>query len=147
MLSDDPSVYPINYLRNVAIEHITTSHFWVADMDMWPNCIFPSFSSRAVGDLYSTLYNLSDKLLEDDHLAVIVPAFSYKAYYKINGCLSVLTCALLYGVVVVLSRRRVKDEFPASKRELVQCLDEGNCNPFRIESKTHVYVVGLSRRA
>lgn len=48
---------------------------------------------------------------------------------------------------MVLSRRRVKDEFPASKRELVQCLDEGNCNPFRIESKTHVYVVGLSRRA
>ena len=28
--------YPINKLRNIAINSITTSHFWVADMDMWP---------------------------------------------------------------------------------------------------------------
>lgn len=30
------SPYPINKLRNIAIRYVTTSHFWVADMDMWP---------------------------------------------------------------------------------------------------------------
>ena len=29
-------VYPLNRLRNIAIENIVTSHFVVFDMDMWP---------------------------------------------------------------------------------------------------------------
>lgn len=35
----DNAVYPINTLRNIAIENVRTSHFWLADMDMWPSCI------------------------------------------------------------------------------------------------------------
>lgn len=31
------SIYPINYLRNLAIDHVLTSHFWLTDMDMWPS--------------------------------------------------------------------------------------------------------------
>ncbi|KAK8803461.1 hypothetical protein WA158_001155 [Blastocystis sp. Blastoise] len=113
----DPKIYPINLLRNIAIEGIETSHFWVADMDMWPNW-----------DLYQTLSGLPRKFLADDSLAVIVPSFSYKSYYSINGCLSVLTCALL-----------IKDEFPATKSELTHCVNTGNCAPFRNESYTHAY--------
>ena len=33
---ENMTVYPINYLRNIAIDHVKTSHFWLADMDMWP---------------------------------------------------------------------------------------------------------------
>ncbi|KAK8809501.1 hypothetical protein WA158_000444 [Blastocystis sp. Blastoise] len=109
--------YPINLLRNIAIESIETSHFWVADMDMWPNW-----------DLYDTLVGLPMELLQDDKLAIIVPAFSYKHYFTINGCLSVLTCALL-----------VKNEFPTNKAELAQCLRRGNCSPFRHDTHTHDY--------
>lgn len=29
-------IYPINRLRNIAINSITTTHFLVVDMDMWP---------------------------------------------------------------------------------------------------------------
>lgn len=30
--------YPINHLRNLAIENVRTSHLWLTDMDMWPSC-------------------------------------------------------------------------------------------------------------
>ena len=29
--------YPVNKLRNLAIVHSQTNHFWLADMDMWPS--------------------------------------------------------------------------------------------------------------
>ena len=32
----EESVYPINRLRNIAIQNAMTSHFVVFDMDMWP---------------------------------------------------------------------------------------------------------------
>ena len=32
------TIYPINRLRNIAIENSLTSHFVVFDMDMWPAC-------------------------------------------------------------------------------------------------------------
>ena len=38
--SDSPDPYPINMLRNIALNHVSTSHFWLADMDMWPACRF-----------------------------------------------------------------------------------------------------------
>lgn len=62
--SDD---YPYNKLRNIAREKITTSHFWVMDMDMWPST-----------NLYDTLLGLDHRYLEDENLAVIVPSFEYK---------------------------------------------------------------------
>ena len=34
--SADKKIYPINKLRNIAIDHVTTTHLWLADMDMWP---------------------------------------------------------------------------------------------------------------
>ena len=35
---DHPNYYdfPVNLLRNICIRHITTSHFMVLDIDMWP---------------------------------------------------------------------------------------------------------------
>lgn len=38
--SDSAEPYPINKLRNIAIDQVQTTHFWLADMDMWPACIF-----------------------------------------------------------------------------------------------------------
>ena len=33
------SNFPVNKLRNIAIRHIVTSHFFVMDMDLWPTRI------------------------------------------------------------------------------------------------------------
>ena len=59
--------YPINELRNMAIQHAKTSHFFMSDMDMWP--------SR---NAYETLLSLDAHYLQDEYLAVIIPAFEYK---------------------------------------------------------------------
>ena len=31
--------YPINHLRNVAIQGVRTSHFLLTDIDLWPACL------------------------------------------------------------------------------------------------------------
>lgn len=33
----DPSHYPVNRLRNVAITAVNTSHFLMTDIDIWPD--------------------------------------------------------------------------------------------------------------
>ena len=37
-MAESKDQYPINHLRNLAIEGVRTSHLWLADMDMWPSC-------------------------------------------------------------------------------------------------------------
>ena len=36
VIQEDPDFFPINSLRNLAIENAQTTHFWLADMDVWP---------------------------------------------------------------------------------------------------------------
>lgn len=50
-IQNDPSFYPVNELRNIAISHVTTSHFYLSDMDVWPSC-----------NRFSILFNPSDDL-------------------------------------------------------------------------------------
>ncbi|KAM7454219.1 hypothetical protein BLSTO_05027 [Blastocystis sp. subtype 1] len=58
-------VYPLNRLRNIAIENIVTSHFVVFDMDMWPAKM-----------VYSTLLSLPQSYFENPYNVMIIPAFS-----------------------------------------------------------------------
>ena len=37
MIQTNESFYPLNTLRNKAIEHVTTSHYYISDMDIWPS--------------------------------------------------------------------------------------------------------------
>ncbi len=38
-VTDNSGHYPINHLRNIAIQEVTTSHFFLTDIDIWPACI------------------------------------------------------------------------------------------------------------
>ena len=38
-IQPNSSYYPVNALRNIAISHVTTSHFYLSDMDVWPSSI------------------------------------------------------------------------------------------------------------
>lgn len=67
-ITPTPLEYPYNRLRNIALRSITTSHFWVMDMDMWPS-----------DNLYSTLLHLDSRFLNDEYLAIIVPSFEYES--------------------------------------------------------------------
>lgn len=74
--SESAEPYPINMLRNIAIDGVQTSHFWLADMDMWPaGFVFRCFSR--VVDLYETLISLPREFLQRDDTATIVPSFEY----------------------------------------------------------------------
>lgn len=47
VIQTDPLNFPINTLRNRAIDNVRTTHFWLTDMDVWPTCfLFAGVSSR-----------------------------------------------------------------------------------------------------
>lgn len=80
-LQKDPSVYPINALRNIAINNARTSHFFMSDMDMWPSY-----------GMYDFLVSLPTHILADDHFAGIVPAFEITK----PDCDSIQDCVRVY---------------------------------------------------
>ncbi|KAM7454746.1 hypothetical protein BLSTO_04496 [Blastocystis sp. subtype 1] len=105
--------YPINKLRNLAIGNVKTDHFWLTDLDMWP-------SDR----LYNVLLSLPESVLNNDHLAVIVPAFEIYA----GKCDSFANCS-----------RIVDRMFPGKKDQLLHCIRYRKCNRFRPWDGLHDY--------
>lgn len=73
-------IYPINRLRNLAIQNIDTTHFLVLDMDMWP-----------VETAYRDILSLPKFILQNERLAMIIPAFSLKEK-ALTDCDSFQTC-------------------------------------------------------
>lgn len=116
-LSSIPTEYPYNRLRNLSLRGITTSHFWVMDMDMWPS-----------DNLYSTLLNLDTRFLSDSYLAVIVPSFEYKN--DISNCVGFRECV-----------NTVIPFIPHTMADLLNCLALEKCEEFRKDYFVHVYQV------
>ncbi|KAK8799440.1 hypothetical protein WA158_005989 [Blastocystis sp. Blastoise] len=101
--SNNTNIYPVNLLRNIAIQHVITTHLWLTDMDMWP-----------AFNLYESLITLPASIINDDKMAVIVPAFEYNM---------TIPCHSLEECVRVLSV-----SFPVNKTELIQCVDKEICH-------------------
>jgi hypothetical protein len=60
------SVYPINALRNMAVARVTTSHFLLTDIDLWPS-----------NEAYRRVLALGPTYLRRPRTAVLLPAFEY----------------------------------------------------------------------
>ena len=61
--------YPVNELRNLALEGVRTTHALIADADFWPSTkLHEALSHRAV----------RQQLFDDPKLALVVPAFQLK---------------------------------------------------------------------
>ena len=121
-LQTDSSLYPINALRNIAIQNVHTSHFFMSDMDMWP-----SFS------LHDVLQSLPSYILGDDMFAGIIPAFEIEK----PACSSLSDCVSKYFSKNPVDFRSVP-QFPRSKPELIQCLKNQSCFLYREKKSTHV---------
>lgn len=93
-LQTNSSLYPINALRNLAIQNVHTSHFFMSDMDMWP-----SFS------LHDVLQGLPSYILNDDMFAGIIPAFEIEK----PSCSSLADCVSKF---VFPKKRSISDPFP-----------------------------------
>ena len=115
--------YPYNALRNIAIQRVTTSHFWVMDMDMWPS-----------SNLYRTLLSLDVRHLKDDYLAVIVPAFEYKRTWKGGSFEQCVKSYSWFSIAIC----RVIPRLPQTIPELRSCLAAKNCREFRKRDFVHV---------
>ena len=132
------TIYPLNRLRNIAIQNSLTSHFVVFDMDMWPASFF--FRSLSLPEhTYKTLRSLSPSYLANPFAVTIIPAFSLPP-----ALLESAKCRSFRGCVTAIATR-----LPETKQQLVHCLRKRGCSIFRPKSLTHVGVaarchVGLS---
>ena len=90
--------FPINYLRNLGIGLVQTSHFLVADVDFVP--------SR---NLYTEIMQHGSLMLNDLMMALVVPAFQR----HVGSCSSVADCRALAAQLNFI---------PASLEELQQCV-------------------------
>lgn len=104
--------YPLNRLRNIAIQNIRTTHFIVFDMDMWPASGYFSLY-MIVENLYDTLLNLPPEYLRSDFVVTIIPAFSLPEYViKSPKCKNLKSCITLlsfcFSVIIVERRSHIQ---------------------------------------
>ena len=72
--------YPINTLRDLAIESISTTHLLITDMDM-----FPSMGLESSINEYA-------EVLRDHHNMIALTLFRYKKHPALNPCYSEGVC-------------------------------------------------------
>ena len=76
--------YPINTLRDLAIESISTTHLLVADTD-----VFPSMGMESSINEYA-------EVLRDHHNMIALTLFGYKKHPSLDRCYSEGVCDELY---------------------------------------------------
>ena len=69
-------IYPINYIRNVALNNVNTPYVFLNDFEMLPNYGCYELLTKSIKEL-----NMMDKL--DDRTALVIPAFETVRQYKI----------------------------------------------------------------
>lgn len=87
--------FPINALRNLAIQDVHSSHLFIADIDIIPSRVHSSFSSRTA-NLREEFLSLPASALQDPSLAVIVPLF--ETHFSSQPCSSWSTCDNVLGM-------------------------------------------------
>ena len=105
------SGYPINWMRNVGIRCVATSHYLVVDVDFWP-------SEELLGALREQLHS---RAVDEASTALVVPNFQRSG----RGCRtaeSANACREAFG--------RGEIEMPTSFAALRSCLDAGDCGVF-----------------
>lgn len=123
--SQQEKPYPINKLRNIAISFVHTSHFWVADMDMWSSSAL-CLRLSPLAELYQTLISLPSSYLKEPKNACIVPAWDFPLEPS-DQCNTFESCI-----------ERIYKLLPRTKQDLRRCVEERFCFRFRESSNTHV---------
>ncbi|CAN0510823.1 unnamed protein product, partial [Ectocarpus sp. 12 AP-2014] len=100
----DPVWYPVNRLRNVAVKAVKTSHFFMTDIDIWPDI-----------NAYSALhmrYRLETERVEDARSAIVFSAFSRRRFCEEEDCL------------------QYANDVPETIADLKPCLETNTCGRF-----------------
>lgn len=120
--------FPVNLLRNICIRHITTSHFMVLDIDMWPTA-----------SMHRHLVAMLPTALAEDTHAVVVPPVFLNSKKMARQCFKLSKCFELcrHGGSV---RRRSRAQAPRSVSDLKKCVDEKLCLLVKEGGFAHVRV-------
>ena len=104
----ESSIFPINFLRNLGIRNIETSHFMVLDMDL--------MLSR---NLYSELQRIPNWLKQSRRSAIMIPLFFLNRVKILPYCSLLEDCLPLYAflplfpVAIFLSFPRTRVIWPS----------------------------------
>lgn len=87
--------FPINFLRNLAIVNIRTTHFMVLDMDLRMSGR-TRFKRSLVANTYDEIMRLPKHVIESERTAIILPIFFFNYTSVLRRCTSVENCAVVY---------------------------------------------------
>jgi glycosyltransferase-like protein LARGE len=104
--------YPINYLRNVALQFANTDYVFLSDIDFLPGSEAYATLKKAVSHFFQEGQNNNEDDGGGGKKALVVPAFETQRYRL--------------------------DDFPRTKADVVHLLDEGTLFTFRY----HVWTKG-----
>lgn len=93
------TLYPVNLLRDLAIESIHTTHYMNIDADLFISSTFPSFSLWIDTIEQSIQYN--HNILQDERNVLLLLSFKVKDNYYINRCRTKgIGCKTMYSPFV-----------------------------------------------
>ena len=117
VLYTDHNLYPVNALRNLAVERVATSHFLLCDIDLWPDATLrPRLRSLAASPKYNATFH-------DPTHALVVAAFAREVK---TDCAS-STAKAKQNLEVC---HREAAAMPATFDELKTCIIEKDCHIF-----------------
>ncbi|KAJ1453249.1 glycosyl-transferase for dystroglycan-domain-containing protein [Pelagophyceae sp. CCMP2097] len=105
--TEDANLYPVNKLRNTAIDAVETSHYMAIDADFWPNAA-----------LYANLLNATQYPAK---LALVVPAFQIVPFAKKSDCRHGADCMEQFEHLA-----------PQTFKQLLVCVESANCDVFNV---------------
>ena len=116
--------FPVNYLRNLCIRHIKTSHFMFLDFDMWPTggVVFSlSHRDAARASPLAAVGAAGGSQGGSDHSAHLPQVRTHYASLSLAG-------ELFHEVVTEMRlKNRSREVAPQNVEELLKCKEKGAC--------------------
>lgn len=89
--------FPINKLRNLAIDFVTTTHYIVLDMDVHLSSMMRLLIPHSIDNVYESLMNVPSFQWNDYHTVVIVPLFFFTSEgVNVADCNNLKNCTKWY---------------------------------------------------
>ena len=115
----DAAAYPVNTLRNEAIKGVKTSHFLLADVDLWPD-------SSLLRRLHLVAKTTPD-LFRDPQRAVVIPAFAREVKTDCSSSTAARDSGANYRMRECY---REAELMPSTFDDLKDCIIKKECHVF-----------------
>ena len=133
-------LFPVNYLRNLAIRNVETTHYQIMDMDLWPTGM-NLLNIFIIVNTYDEIINLPEQVLSDPYSAVILPIFFFNKHRVLSRCIGFKQCALLLLLYMIELLSSGLNLMPENKTELEACILERLCEARKPNIRTHVRII------